>query len=203
MSEAQSGRLTFQDGARAVELAREAVEAYVLNGQREHPGSMREAFYDRTGVFVRLEATGGRLRGCAGAHESSQQLGHGIVESAINAASEDSCRTEVEPAELGNLAISVCAVTNLVLTDDPEADLAVGVHGVALDSPDGNAWMYPTVPLDNGWNKYEYLDRTCRKAGLPKGAWEADDVMVTLFEGQVFRERTPGGEIEELTLNLP
>ncbi len=108
MSEAQAVTLTYEDGTRAVELAREAVNSYVINGQREQPGSMREAFYARTGVFVRLESTRGRgsLRGCAGAYDTSEQLGHAIVDSAIAAASEDSCglgdrtRRVVQPQHL-------------------------------------------------------------------------------------------------------
>jgi uncharacterized protein (TIGR00296 family) len=198
MSEAKPLSLSYQDGARAVELAREAVEAYVLNGQREHPGSMRDAFYNRTGAFVRLEAHGGRLRGCAGSHESTQQLGHGIVEAAIEAASEGSCRSELEAAELPSVSVSVCIVSNVVLTDDPASDVEIGTHGLAVDKGDKHGWMYPTVPMENGWSEYDYLDRTCRKAGLAPDAWEDEDTMVTLFEGEVFRERSPDGEIEEL-----
>lgn len=198
MAEAQRRLLSYEDGARAVELAREAVEAYVRNGQREQPGSMRDAFYQRTGALVRLEATTGRLRGCAGSYESNEQLGHSIVEAAISAASEDSCGSEVEAAELTDIRVSACGVAELILTDDPVEDLSIGTHGVAIDGRGEHGWMYPTIPLDNGWSAFEYLDRTCRKAGLGKGAWMDDDVMVTLFRGQVFRERTPGGDVEEL-----
>jgi len=205
MSEAQSIQLSDDDGARAVELARDSVEAFVRNGQREQPGSMRDAFYHRTGAFVRLQSTRGRgrLRGCAGAHETvrelgngSKQLGHAIVEAAIKAASDSSCGSEVEPAELGTIRVSVCTVSNLLLTDDPVADVQLGVHGVIVDGHGTHGWMYPTVPVENNWTVFEYLDRTCRKAGLPNGAWEEDDVMVTLFEGQVFQEIEPLGEIE-------
>jgi len=208
MSEAQSVHLSFEDGARAVELARDSVEAFVRNGQREQPGSMRDAFYNRTGAFVRLESTRGRgrLRGCAGAHETARelgsgtkQLGHAIVDAAIKAASETSCGSEVEPAELQTTRVSVCTVSSLLLTDNPDDDLELGVHGVAVDGRGHHGWMYPTVPVENDWSVFEYLDRTCRKAGLPMGAWDDDDVMVTLFEGQVFREVEPEGGIEELS----
>jgi len=198
MAEAQPDTFSYEDGARAVELARDAVEAYVCNGQREQPGSMRDAFYARTGAFVRLEAHGGRLRGCAGSHESSQQVGHGIVEAAIEAASEGSCRSELEAAELPSVTVSVCLVSNVLLTDDPLSDLVVGRHGLSVDAGAQHAWTYPTVPVENGWSAAEYLDRTCRKAGLAPDAWREDDVVVTLFEGEVFRERSPGGEVEEL-----
>lgn len=198
MAEAQERPLSYEDGARAVELAREAVTAFVDNGQREQPGSMRDSFYRRTGALVRLEATTGRLRGCAGSYESTDQLGRGIVEAAIRAASEDSCGSEVESPELPDLQVSVCVVADVVLTDDPAADIEIGTHGVAVDGHGEHGWMYPTVPLDNDWSAHEYLDRTCRTAGLPRNAWTDDDVMVTLFRGQVFRERTPDGDVEEL-----
>lgn len=202
MSEAQTLTLNYEDGTRAVELAREAVTSYVINGQREQPGSMRESFYNRTGVFVRLSSTRGRgsLRGCAGTYEGTDQLGHAIVDSAISAASSDSCGSEVKPAELSNLTVSTCIVCDVFQSEDPAADIELGRHGIAVEGQDCYGWMYPTLPVEHDWSVYEYLDRTCRKAGLPKGAWEEDDVFVTLFRGQVFREREPEGSIEDLTV---
>ncbi len=200
MSEARSAELTFEDGARAVELARQAIRSYVLNGQREHPGSMIDAFYERTGAIVRLESAGGRggLRGCAGEHDGDDQLGHAIVDAAIAAASADSCGSEVGPAELGNLTVSVCIVRDRRVSDDPEAELEVGRHGVALTHAGETTWLYPTVPVEQGWSAAEYLERTCRKAKLAPDAWADDDVTVELFEAAVFREREPEGTIEAL-----
>jgi uncharacterized protein (TIGR00296 family) len=200
MAQAQAVTLSYEDGTRAVELARESVESYVINGQREQPGSMREAFYARTGVFVRLSSTRGRgrLRGCDGAYEGTDQLGHLIVDSAISAASDTSCGSEVEEAELPNLKISVCVVRDTQLSEDPVADIELGTHGISIEGRGKQAWMYPMLPIENEWSVFEYLDRTCRKANLPKGAWEDDDVMVTLFDGQVFTEREPEGTVEEL-----
>ena len=197
MSEAQATTFSFDDGARAVELAREAIESYVLHGQREHPGSMREAFYARTGAFVRIQEAQGRgsLRGCAGSHDGSDQLGHAIVDAAIEAASGDSCGSELEPPELSNVLVSVCIVGNVVLTDDPVADLELGTHGLVVDRGGQTGWMYPTIPVENDWSEYDYLDRTCRKAGLPPDAWTEDETVVTLFEGSVFTERDPEGSI--------
>ncbi|RDI72018.1 TIGR00296 family protein [Halopelagius longus] len=200
MSEAQTVHLTYEDGARAVELARESVESYVLHGQREQPGSMRDAFYARTGAFVRIQSTRGRgrLRGCAGAYRGKDQLGHAIVDAAIQAASGDSCGSEIEQPELPNLNISVCIVCNHVLTNDPVADIELGTHGVAIDKDGKHGWLYPTIPVENGWNEEQFLTHACRKAGLSPLAWQDEDAMVTLFEGQVFRERADGGSVEQL-----
>jgi hypothetical protein len=199
MSEAQI-RLSYEDGARAVELARESVESFVLQGQREQPGSMREAFYARTGAFVRIRSTRGRgqLRGCAGAYRGSDQLGHAIVDAAIEAASGDSCGSEITPPELDTLNISVCIVRNHVLTNDPLSDIELGTHGVAIDNGECHGWLYPTVPVENGWSEEKFLSYACRKASLPPLAWRDEDTMVTLIDGQVFRERPDGGSVEEL-----
>lgn len=198
MAEARGIDLTFEDGARAVELARAAIRSFVLHGQREHPGSMRDAFYHRTGAIVRLESAFGRggLRGCAGEYDGDGQLGHAIVDAAIAAASADSCGSEVGPAELSNLTVSVCIVRDLLGTDDPETDLELGRHGLAVTNGDEAAWLYPTLPVEHGWSVREYLERTCRKAGLGPDGWAEDGVTVELFEGAVFRERTPEGSVE-------
>lgn len=199
MAGAQTVELSFHDGTRAVELARAAIEAYVLQGQRTQLGSMREAFYARTGALVRLESAQGRgrLRGCAGTYNGDNQLGHAIVDAAIAAASPDSCGSELEPSELDTTIVSVCISRNYETVLDPANELELGVHGLAVEGHGKSDWMYPTVPVDNKWSVYEYLDRTCRKAGLAPTAWEDDDVTVSLFEGVVFQERDPGGTIEQ------
>ncbi|MFB6092357.1 MAG: TIGR00296 family protein [Haloquadratum sp.] len=200
MSEAQAVHLTYDDGARAVELARESVESYVLHGQREQPGSMRDAFYARTGAFVRIQSTRGRgrLRGCAGSYRGNDQLGHAIVDAAIQAASGKSCGSEIEQPELSNLTISVCVVCDYLQSDRPLQDLELGTHGVVVDRDDDHAWLYPTIPIENDWNEEQFLTHACRKAGLSPNAWQDTETTVTLFEGQVFRERADGGSVEEL-----
>lgn len=200
MAEAQAVRLSYEDGARTVELAREAMESYVLNGQREQPGSMREAFYQRTGALVRLVSSRGRgsLRGCAGSFRSNNQLGHEIVEASIAASSESSCGSEIRPAELDNLLVSVCIVRDIRNPADPFEELEIGRHGLAVEAGEQSGWLYPTIPLENHWTETEYLERTCRKARLPANAWEDEDVTVTLFDAAVFREREPNGSVEEL-----
>jgi uncharacterized protein (TIGR00296 family) len=196
---AAAGDLTATDGARAVELARDAVESFVENDAREQLGSMRDAFYTRTGAFVRLESIHGRgrLRGCAGSYDWSDHLGEALVDAAIEAASEDSCGSGVDAAELDRLCVSVCIVGDVVLTDDPLADLELGRHGVAVERGDAHGWLYPTVPIENDWGGAEYFDRACRTAGLAPGAWEDEETAVTLFEGRVFQEREPYGPIQE------
>lgn len=200
MAEAQVVSLTYEDGARTVELAREAVESYVLNGQREQPGSMREAFYQRTGALVKLQSARGRrsLRGCAGSFRSNEQLGHEIVEAAIQASSDSSCGSEVKPAELSNLTVSVCVICDLWEPTDPMDELEIGRHGIAVETGNTAEWLYPTIPVENDWTAREYLERTCRKARLPPTAWQDGNTRLTFFDTAVFQERKPNGSVEQV-----
>ena len=189
----------FEDGQRAVEAARDAVEGYVREGRRENLGSMYEGFYARTGAFVRLESTRGRgrLRGCAGDYESSDHLGERIVDAAVTAAS-DASRDALRPAELDDVCVSVCIVEDARRCDDPRTDVEIGRDGVVVEARSGSGWLYPTVPVENGWSPADYLERTCRSADLPPTAWRDDDTAVVRFSGHVFRERAPGGGVEHV-----
>lgn len=189
----------YEDGARAVELAREAVTGYTRRGQRTNPGSMREAFYQRTGAFVRLTTRDGRgrLRGCAGSYRTDDQLGLAIVEAAIRAAGDETGGSAVGTGELDNLQVSVYIVESVTLTDDPIADLELGHHGLAVDRAGKHGWLYPTVPVENDWNEHRFCSRVCRKAGLSPTAWEDEETVVTLIDGSVFRERHEGS-VEQL-----
>lgn len=197
MAEANLATFSYEDGARAVGLAREAVEAYVRNGARANPGSMRDSFYERTGALVRLESTRGRgsLRGCAGCYETVEHLGSVIVDQAIEAASAESCRSAITPAELDNLTVSIALVGEAIEPSDPAAELAVGSHTVVVDSQEGPEWLYPTVPLTQGWSEREYLTRTVQKAGYGPTAWQNGSPPVQLVETAIFTEETPNGTV--------
>lgn len=197
MTEADLATFSYEDGARAVELAREAVESFVQSGARANPGSMRDSFYARTGALVRLESTRGRgsLRGCAGCYITSDHLGSVIVEQAIAAASEESCGSAIAPPELNNLTVSVGLVGETIEPEAPAAELELGTHAVVVETQTGPEWLYPTMPLAQGWSGEEYLTRTLQKAGQRPTAWQNGDAPIKLVETTVFEEETPRGTV--------
>ena len=46
----------------------------------------------------------------------------------------------------------------------------------------------PKVPTEHGWDREPFLDHTCRKAGLPLGAWRDGSVRIEVFTAEVFSE---------------
>lgn len=188
-----------------MELARDAIRGYILNGSREQPGSMREAFYARSAAFVRIEtaAPRGQLRGSAAAYDApseiegaSRHLGTAIVDAAIAAASGNS-RSPLTGPELDNVLVTVFVVEAVEDVTGPE-EVRVGRDGVAVEGRGTAGWMFPTVPVDHGWGAVEYVERTCRKAGLAPDAWRDDDVRAVRLVGPVYGEISPGGAVDLL-----
>ncbi|XGI84013.1 TIGR00296 family protein [Halorutilales archaeon Cl-col2-1] len=205
---AQNSFLSHEKGKAAIDLAREAMESYVLNGQREHPGSMEDVFYERTGVLIKLSSTRGRgsVRGSAGSYHRDKQFSEAIIDAVIEASEPSSGTSEIEESELGSIEITLCALDSIDEVDNPRAEVEVGRHGLIVETSDESGWMLPTMPVEHGWSSAEFLDRVCCKAGscnngqMGRGSWKEDSVNVYIFEGRVFRERNPGGGVEEVSL---
>ena len=94
-----------------VQLAREAVESYIENGEVIKPREFTPEMKGKAGVFVSLKKRG-QLRGCIGTFEPTQQnVGEEIVHNAISSAVYDPRFRPVSPAELKDLEYSVDVLT--------------------------------------------------------------------------------------------
>jgi AMMECR1 domain-containing protein len=51
------------------------------------------------------------------------------------------------------------------------------------------------VPVEQRWNKEEYLSGLCMKAGLPPDAWRDKDTSLYRFEGMIISEERPEGNV--------
>ncbi|MDZ7688530.1 MAG: TIGR00296 family protein [Halobacteriales archaeon] len=197
--------LSRDKGERAVELARDSMRSYVVDGKRERPGCMKDVFYERVGAAVRLNSTRGRrrVRGSGVSYKRDKHLSQSIVDAVIEAS--DSCEgtSEVNRCELDSVTLTLCVLSSVEEVGEDAVDVCeVGKHGVIVESGRDTGWMLPTVPVERGWTATELLDRTCRKSGIDHGCWRDDSSKSTvyLFEGQVFREQKPGGEVKEVEL---
>jgi uncharacterized protein (TIGR00296 family) len=56
--------------------------------------------------------------------------------------------------------------------------------------------LLPQVAVEHGFDSTEFLGQTSMKAGLMPDAW-LEGAQVYSFEGQIFEEVGPGGEIRE------
>jgi AmmeMemoRadiSam system protein A len=90
-----------------VELARKAVEKYVLQRKIFRPRKLTPEMKKRAGVFVSIKKHGG-LRGCIGTFSPTMaNVAEEIVVNAVSSATRDPRFMPVEPSELPDLEYSV------------------------------------------------------------------------------------------------
>ena len=73
--------------------------------------------------------------------------------------------------------------------------IEVGKHGLIVQKDKKAGLLLPQVPVELGWNSYEFLNQTCIKAGLPAKSWLEQNTDMFTFTAEVFDEMSPGGKI--------
>jgi hypothetical protein len=143
------------------------------------------------GAFVTLWLDG-RLRGCVGTFEETDDIAR-TVRDAAAAALRDSrfAATPMTAAELERVVFEVSVLSALEATTDP-LSLVPGTHGVVIRAGNRSGCFLPKVAAERGWSAEELLSNCCTmKAGLPADAWRGADAQVSLFTAVVFSEASP------------
>ena len=192
--------VTADEGARAVRLARQALELSLAPGSPSDPAvhfrhaDLPSVFDEPRGVFVTLRRLPrDELRGCIGYPIPVYPLRAGIPRVAVAAAREDPRFPPVQPQELPGLSLEVTLLSlpEPILADTPEERLAqvqVGRDGLIVDSDEASGLLLPQVPVEERWDAEQFLRATCEKAGLDSDAWRRPEVSLRRFSGEVFRE---------------
>jgi len=196
----ENTKLSDSDGVLLVKTARQAVTEFLSNGNRIKLETEHEKkFSFDSGVFVTLNKPDG-LRGCIGFPMPEKKLSRAIVEGAIAAATEDPRFPPVTTKELDDITFEVTVLTPPMKIDvsDPMEYLTkikVGRDGLIVRHSFYSGLLLPQVPCEYGWNVEEFLQHTCHKAGLEKDFWKSGKAKIEKFEGIVFKEETPNGEV--------
>ncbi len=193
-------KVSEKDGQILVKTARMIVTEYLKNGSKiELEEKFQEDFSFKSGVFVTLNNTLG-LRGCIGYPLPDKKLFNALEDAAISAATEDPRFPPVKFEELDSITFEVTVLTpptKIEVSDSQEylSKIKVGQDGLIVKYGYNSGLLLPQVPIEYGWNEREFLEHTCEKAGLPKDYWKEVEIEIQKFEGLVFREKDPNGEV--------
>ncbi len=197
--------LNLNEGRNAVEFARAVVEAFVKN--RATPSAnLSELFNQERGVFVTIHTHPlHNLRGCIGIPQPIMPLKKAIIDSA-KSATRDPRFPKLNQDELDNIIIEITILTQpeLIEVDQPKEYLShieIGRDGLIAEQGFFKGLLLPQVPIEQQWNKEEFLSNTCMKAGLMPDAWFDKNTKIFKFSGQIFSETEPRGEIKEKNLD--
>ncbi len=182
--------MTFELNAREREIllttARLAIGARLSRQCVEYPEPTPQLLLP-CGAFVTLKIDG-CLRGCIGHISANRPLLDTVREVACESAFEDPRFPPLSPQELPRTHIEISVLSPFRRIQDVDC-IEVGTHGILLRKGGRSGLLLPQVATEEGWDREEFLARTCRKAGLPAEAWRSSETVIEIFSAVVFRER--------------
>ena len=140
----------------------------------------------RGGAFVTIREAG-ELRGCIGYIESPLPLWRVVKEVAEKAAFEDPRFSPLQPDEFERVTIEISVLTAPQQMTTPD-DIVIGDHGLIVEFGGRRGLLLPQVATEYGWDREEFLQHVCRKAGLAPDAWRDPGATVFLFRADIIGE---------------
>ena len=196
-------RYTEQEGTLAVQIAREALEAFVED-RAMASFAVPASFQERAGAFVTLTNHGvedpyDKLRGCIGYPEPFFPLLKAIVKSAEGAA-EDPRFPPLRREELPKVVVEVSLLTppepiEVKKQRELPKHIRLGEDGIVVAQGPYRGLFLPQVATEHHMDAETFLSECFMKAGLMPDAWLDDATRVKKFQTEIFEEVEPRGAI--------
>jgi len=204
-TEKKAPYLSLDEGQLLIRIARQAISTRLANRTLEMPQTT-ETLKRKSGVFVTLNRAHPRgLRGCIGFPYPTLPLLEATIRAAISSATEDPRFESVSLREFQeNIVLEVTVLTppETLRFDDRRKIptlITVGRHGLIVEGHGASGLLLPQVAVEWNWDSTDFLSNCCMKAGLPPDYWLLDGTTVKVFEGEIFEEIKPGGDVRRKT----
>jgi len=183
--------LTDAEQQTLLRLARDSVTHFLRVGKPLVP---EPKVYDLTpalrahgAAFVTLK-NAGRLRGCIGHIQAIEPLYGSVIRNACNACEDYRFRDNpITQDEVKDLAVEISVLSPTRRLGGLN-DIVVGRDGLIMSRGRQQGVFLPQVPVEQRWDRGQYLVNLCRKAGLPPNAWQDPQTELFRFTAQVFHE---------------
>ena len=197
--------LSDNDGEILVKTARSAVTEYLMTRKKiVLQEDFKSRFSYNSGVFITLNKAND-LRGCIGFPTPEKKLYQSLVDASIASATEDPRFPPAKYEELNDISFEITILTppievKVENTLDYPSKIKVGRDGLIVKWEFGSGLLLPQVPIEWGWNEEEFLNHACEKAGAPHDCWKRKETKILRFEGIVFKEISPNGNVVRVPL---
>jgi AmmeMemoRadiSam system protein B/AmmeMemoRadiSam system protein A len=177
--------LTRERREELLALARGALEAYLKDGSIAAHETDDAALTRRSAAFVTLRQDD-ELRGCIGHTQADQPLYQVVQHMAVAAATEDPRFPPLTVDELTDVTVEISVLSPFRRVTDV-SEIQVGTHGLTIFQENRQGLLLPQVPVEQGWDREEFLENLCLKAGLPPDCWTGRPTLYA-FTAVVFGE---------------
>ncbi|MGA2222867.1 MAG: AmmeMemoRadiSam system protein B [Syntrophobacteraceae bacterium] len=167
-------------------IARKAIEAKLTSGSPNSRAVPKDfpKLKEPRGAFVTIYKKG-ELRGCIGQIIPRMPLAEAVAAMAEEAAFRDPRFLPVRSDELGDLTIEISVLTPLQKIHSTD-EIEVGKHGIVIARDGSMGLLLPQVATEYGWNRTEFLEHCCLKAGLAPNVWKDKETEIYIFSADVF-----------------
>ena len=182
--ESTQGEYSEEERALLLRLAHDSILAALENREISlEPPTAHLA--ELRGAFTSLYLHGG-LRGCVGYVLPTSSVYRAVADTARAAAFEDSrfYAVTLEEARELKVELSILSPPRVIEAEAVE----VARHGLLISMHGYRGLLLPQVPVEHAWDRVTFLEQTCRKAGLPRDAWQKG-ATIEAFTAEVFGEK--------------
>lgn len=170
------------------DLLKQIAAQSIVSGLEGKPAPLVEDIPPRLkeprGAFVTLEKDH-RLRGCIGFIQATRQLHETVRDMARAAAFDDPRFPPLRKEEWPKISIEISVLTPLKRIQEV-SEIQVGTHGLYVVRGSRRGLLLPQVAAQYGWDREQFLEQTCLKAGLPPDAWKDKKTEIYVFSADVF-----------------
>lgn len=185
MSEPFRFALTEEEKVYLKDLVRLSIASRLKpgDGPAEPSAPLSEPLRTQHGVFVTLELRG-RLRGCIGNRIGTGPLYSTIWSMAQAAAFEDPRFPPLTIQEFADVKVEISILSPITPCLNVD-EIEIGRHGLIVRRDFNFGLLLPQVAAKLSWDRIQFLEQTCRKAGLPPDAWYRPGTSLLWFEAEV------------------
>ncbi len=184
-----SNAFTESDKKYLLNLAKNNIRLVLFTGKKISPDirNVPQSCRIKRGVFVTLKKDG-QLRGCIGTVAPHAELCKLVIENSYNAAFRDPRFQPLSREELDRISIEISILTEPVEVHSID-EIVIGRDGLIVVMDGQTGLLLPQVPVEQGWNREEFLVWVCRKAHLPDDAWR-HGARLYRFQAIVFADQS-------------
>jgi AmmeMemoRadiSam system protein A len=176
--------LSAEEKAKLRELAFHAIRCRCLGEAMPDIAVDAQRLKEPGAAFVCIHK-GKDLRGCIGMIEARAPLWETVKAMAVQAAFGDPRFCALAGHELDQIDIEISVLTPMRRIGDP-SEIEIGKHGLFIRRGARSGLLLPQVATEHNWDREQFLEWTCHKAGVPGKAWKDNDVELYVFSADVF-----------------